>query len=57
MPKTAAIIHPSPICGAGAENTVSDSEVHAATVSAVPLRPEFSFGREGVAYPQGRQHG
>ena len=45
------------MCGAGAQNTVSEPEVDTATVSAVPLRPEFSFGREGVAYPQGRQHG
>jgi hypothetical protein len=42
MPRTAAIIRPSPICGAGAQNAVSDSEVHAATVSAAPLRPKFS---------------
>jgi hypothetical protein len=31
----------SPICGAGAENTVSDSEVYTATLSAVSLRPKF----------------
>ena len=49
--KTTAIIRASPICGAGAENTVSGQEVDTATVSAVSLRPKFSFGREGVAYP------
>ncbi len=31
----------SPICGAGAQNTVSDSEVYTATLSAVSLRPKF----------------
>jgi hypothetical protein len=38
----AAIIRPSPICGAGAENTVNGQEVYTATVSAVSLRPKFS---------------
>jgi hypothetical protein len=49
--KTAAIIQPSSICGAGAQNIVIGQEVYTATVSAVSLRPKFSFGREGVAYP------
>jgi hypothetical protein len=46
------------MCGAGAQNIVIGTGVHSATLSAVSLRPKFSgFGRGGVAYPQGRQHG
>ncbi len=36
-----AKVRASLICRAGAENTVSDSEVHTATLSAVSLRPKF----------------
>ena len=39
--KCCATFHTSPICWAGAENTVSDSEVHSATSSAVFSRPKF----------------
>jgi len=38
---THAKVLASPICGAGAENTVIDREVHTATLSAVSLRPKF----------------
>ena len=55
--KCCATFCESPNCGAGAENTVIDYEVHPATLSAVSLRPKFGFGRGGVVYPQGRQHG
>lgn len=40
-PQSHAKVPTSPICGAGAENTVSDSEVYTATLSAVSLRPKF----------------
>lgn len=46
--KCCATVRLSPNCGAGAENTVSDSEVHSATLSAVFLRPKFMVLDVGV---------
>ena len=40
-PQSHATVPTSPICGAGAENTVIDNEVYTATSSAVSLRPKY----------------
>ena len=41
VPKCCGTFRASPNCGAGAENTVIDSGVYTATLSAVSLRPNF----------------